>query len=119
MSPSGNNYINFVNASLQLSAISTPQTLAETLPDYGGKSNSSYQALNSLRALHLIKGTVDTMIVECRNSDKANDYATKGWLTVWIDANRNGEFEYEPLTLSDANADDSVIYDYPYSYFSP
>ncbi len=115
VSPSGNNYINFVNASLQLSAISTPQTLAETLPDYGGKSNSSYQALNSLRALHLIKGTVDTMIVECRNSDKANDYATKGWLTVWIDANRNGEFEYEPLTLSDANADDSVIYDYPHT----
>ena len=110
-SPSGNAYINFVNASLQCPAINTPSLLAETLPDYGGQSPSSYQALGTLRALHLVKGTVDTMIVECQNSDKSNDNTTKGWLSIWIDVNRDGHFEYMPLLLGEDSAD----YTYPYT----
>ena len=111
VSPSGNSYINFVNASLQTPAINTPTLLAETLPDYGGQSNSSYQAINTLRALHLVKGTVDTMIVECQNSDKSNDNTTSGWLSIWVDVNRDGHFEYMPLLLGEDSAD----YTYPYT----
>ena len=109
--PSGNNYINFVNASLLKPAISTPQTIAETLPDYGGQSPSSYQSLNSLRSLHLVKGTVDTMIIECRNSDRSNDITTKGWLTVWVDVNRDGVFQFTPLEV----VTDTFDYSYPYT----
>ena len=111
VSPSGNKYINFVNSSLQCAAINVPSMLAETLPDYGGKSDGSYQGLNTLRALHLVKGTVDTMIVECQNSDRSNDFDTRGWLSIWIDVNRDGHFEYMPLLITDDSAD----YSYPYT----
>ena len=111
VSPSGNKYINFVNASLQTPAINNPQTLATTLPDYGGKGASTMQGLNTLRALHLTKGTVDTMIVECFNSDKSDDFTTSGWLSVWIDVNRDGNFEYMPNWITEDSAD----YNYPYT----
>lgn len=107
VSPAGHNYINFANASLQKAAISTPQILDTELPDYSG--NADVQLLGTLRALHLVKGVEDTMIVECRNSDRSNDITTSGWLTIWIDADRDGEFRYEPLEV----ADDTLIYDYP------
>ena len=111
VSPSGNKYINFVNATLQTSAINTPQTLATPLPDYGGKGASTMQSLGSLRALHLTKGSVDTMIVECMNSDRYNDYDTKGWLSIWIDINRDGHFKYMPFEY----VEDSLDYNYPYT----
>lgn len=109
VSPAGHKYINFTNASLQTLSVTTPQTLDEIVPDYNG--NADVQSLGSLKALHLIKGTVDTMIVECQNSDKSNDVTTRGWLSVWVDVNRDGHFEYMPLLL----AGDSADYTYPYT----
>lgn len=109
VSPAGHNYINFVNASLQKPAISAPQTISDVIPDYDGNANG--QQLGTLRALHLVKGTLDTMIVECRNNDKSNDITTKGWLTVWIDADRDGAFKYEPLEV----VTDTFDYSYPYT----
>ena len=100
-----------MNATLQTSAINTPQTLATPLPDYGGKGASTMQSLGSLRALHLTKGSVDTMIVECMNSDRYNDYDTKGWLSIWIDINRDGHFKYMPFEY----VEDSLDYNYPYT----
>lgn len=107
----GQNYINFVNSSLQIGAINNPQTLAEPLPDYGG--NTFNQQLGELRALHLIKGTVDTMTVEVMSSDKSFDNTTSGWLSIWIDADRDGSFRYAPYTVY-TSPDDSVLFDsYP------
>ncbi len=109
VSAAGHKYINFVNASLLNPAISTPQAIDEVLPDYNG--NADVQNLGTLRALHLVKGTVDTMIVECDNSDRSSDFETKGWLSVWIDVDRDGAFKYEPNQITDDSAD----YNHPYT----
>lgn len=107
VSPAGHKYINFVNASLVNGAINVP-TLIDSLPlpDYGGTANA--QHLGELRALHLVKGTSDTMIVEVNNSDKGNDDATSAWLSVWIDLDRDGHFTFLPEEV------DSIMhYEYP------
>ena len=98
INPAGHNYINFTNAGSQNGVISTPLTIQTPLPDYGGTTNA--QSVGELRALHVVKSTVDTMIVECRNSDRSNDYTTKGWLSVWVDINRDGEFNYNPDSIA-------------------
>lgn len=109
VSPAGHDYINFVNASRQLGAISTPQTLdtISSLKDYGG--SVAPQSLGELRALHLVKGTVDTMIVESINGDKPDDRSTSGWLSVWIDIDRDGTFLWNPVNPGTDSAD----YSYP------
>lgn len=112
VSAAGHNYINFTNATFQNGAINTPATILNRIPDYGGKLD--VQGLGSLRALHLVKGTQDTMIVEVHNSDKSNDITTFGWLSVWIDVNRNGEFDYNPATIQ-VGTSDSIIDEYPYT----
>ncbi|MCR4828518.1 MAG: hypothetical protein K5864_03545 [Bacteroidales bacterium] len=42
--------------------------------------------------LHMIKGTQDTMIIEVANSDDYSDYNTSGYLSVYIDYDRDGTF---------------------------
>lgn len=112
VSPAGHDYINFTNANSQSGVISDPSTILDYIPDYGGKLD--VQSIGSLRALHLVKGTQDTMIVECRNSDRANDFGTTGWLSVWIDVDRDGQFKYEPLTQTIDGVD--TVYDgYPFT----
>lgn len=44
--------------------------------------------------LRLIKGTTDTLIIECANSDNYNDKSTMGVVTVYIDDNRDSRFEF-------------------------
>lgn len=108
VSAAGHTYINFVNASRGLGAISTPETIDTiVLKDYGGSVEP--QALGELRALHLVKGTVDTMIVEAVAGDKTDDRDTKGWLSVWIDADRDGSFRWNPVNPNTDSAD----YGYP------
>ena len=109
VSPAGHTYINFTNASLANGAINVP-TLIDSLPlpDFGGTANA--QQIGELRALHLVKGTSDTMIVEVNSSDKSNDDATSGWLTVWIDINRDGAFTFAPEEI-----DSITHYEYPYT----
>jgi hypothetical protein len=110
---SGHKYINFTDAQHSVGVISTPQTLANGLPDYGGTTNA--QQIGELRALHLIKGTTDTMIVECANSDRSDDFNTPGWLSVWVDMNRDGYFQYTPKVEHLASGDSIVHYEYPYT----
>lgn len=109
VSPAGHMYINFTNASLSNSSITVPASIeGDPLPDFGGTANA--QQLGELRALHLVKGTTDTMIVEVNNSDKGNDNATTAWLSVWIDVDRDGSFAFDPLEV------DSVTdFSYPYT----
>ena len=110
VSAAGHDYINFVDASRTNNAISQPASInGDPLPDYGGTENA--QQLGELRALHLVKGISDTMIVEVNNSDKANDFSTRGWLTVWIDIDRDGEFRFDVDDPSDSTA----IFDYPFT----
>lgn len=109
VSPAGHKYINFTNATMNKTAIVNPATIDTiVLPDYGGTANA--QQVGELRALHLVKATSDTMIVEVNNSDKGNDDATKAWLSVWIDLDRDGHFSFLPEEI------DSVMhYEYPYT----
>ncbi len=120
-SPIGHTYINFVNATsvvgnvglgdnvlMPAGAIASPDLIYDGVQDYGG--NVSMQGVGQLRALHLVKGTMDTMTIECANTDRSNDFSTGGWVTVYIDQDRDGFFSYFPLTEND-----TVIYDYPYT----
>ena len=68
------------------------------------------QGVGQLRALHVVKGTNDTMIVECANTDRSNDYSTGGWLTVFIDQDRDGFFSFFPEEIGE-----SLNYSYPYT----
>lgn len=112
VSPSGNSYINFINASMQNGVINNPAMLEEPLHDFGGKT--VMQGLGNIRALHLTKGTVDTMTIEVRNSDNSSDFSTRAWMSVWIDVNRDGSFEFNPLVIP-VGSTDSLVYDYPYT----
>mgnify|MGYP002852588203 CR=1 FL=1 len=109
VSPVGHRYLNFTNATSNIGAVNSPSQIINGVQDFGGKT--SMQNIGSLRALHLVKGTTDTMIVECANSDRNYDINTSGWVTVFIDQDRDGEFLYNPLH----NADGTVSYEYPYS----
>ncbi|MBP5516098.1 MAG: T9SS type A sorting domain-containing protein [Bacteroidales bacterium] len=100
VSPVGYSYLNFVNATNELStnnvagAVSSPSEISGGVQDFGG--NVSMQNIGDLRALHLIKGTTDTMIIECANTDRASDNTTEGWVCVYIDQNRDGYFDFNP-----------------------
>ena len=115
VSPAGHTYLNFTNASTNNASINYPTIVDTLLTDYCG--NRNMQNLGQFRALHLTKGTVDTMIVECMNSDRANDVTTQGLLSVWVDVDRDGSFRWSPIHNPDSAADpsDSLIYDYPYT----
>ncbi|MBQ7062368.1 MAG: hypothetical protein IJM88_03650 [Bacteroidales bacterium] len=99
VSPSGNSYINFVNASFLQDIINNPATIADSIiiPDFGGTTNQ--QQLFELRALHMVKGTSDTLVIMVENSDKPDDYATTGWISVWIDMDRDGQFNYDSTVV--------------------
>ena len=108
VSPAGHMYINFTNATMNNGSISVPAIIDSLpLPDYGGTANA--QQLGELRALHLVKGTSDTMIVEVENSDKGNDISTTAWLSVWIDVDRDGSFLFNAMNAPDS----ATMYDYP------
>lgn len=119
--PVGHTYINFVNATsvtgnlglgdyvlMPAGAISSPDLISGGVQDYGG--NVSMQGVGQLRALHVVKGTTDTMTIECANTDRSNDYNTNGWVSVYIDQDRDGQFLFDPL-----EENDTTIYDAPYT----
>lgn len=109
VSSAGHMYINFANATMNNGAISAPATIDTlVLPDYGGTANA--QQVGELRALHLVKGTTDTMIVEVNNGDKGNDFTTKAWLSVWIDIDRDGDFAFAP-----GGTDEEPDFSYPFT----
>lgn len=121
IAPVGFTYLNFVNATnstaniglgdmvlTEAGAIATPSLIYDGVQDYGG--SVSMQGVGQLRALHVVKGTNDTMIVECANTDRSNDYSTGGWLTVFIDQDRDGFFSFFPEEIGD-----SLNYSYPYT----
>ena len=113
--PAGHAYLNFTNSSTNNASINYPTVVDTLLTDYCG--NRNMQNLGQYRALHLTKGTVDTMIVECMNSDRAGDMTTSGWLSVWVDVDRDGSFRWSPMHNPDSTADpsDSLLYNYPYT----
>ncbi len=114
VAPAGHKYINFTNATFQNAIINNPSMIQEPLQDFGGKTD--VQGIGSLRALRLVKGTQDTMIVECMNSEKSNDFSTKGWLSVFIDVDRDGSFRFSPETYQVGTpAVDSISYAYPFT----
>lgn len=121
IAPVGHTYINFVNATshtenvdlgdnvlVSAGAVATPDLIAGGVQDYGG--NASVQNVGDLRALHVIKGTTDTMIIECANSDRSNDFETGAWVSVYIDQDRDGYFLFFPQ-----GSGDSIDYSYPYT----
>lgn len=57
--------------------------------------------------LRLIKGASDTMVVTVANGDDPSDYATGGYLTVYIDYNRDGVFQLADTVI---NGTDTTFY---------
>lgn len=57
--------------------------------------------------LRLVKGTTDTMLIDLANSSRHSDYNSQGFLSVYIDYNRDGYF-YEGQEYY--NADGTISY---------
>lgn len=53
-------------------------------------------------AVELHRGTRDTLMISCENFEKPNDSTTKGFVTVYIDWNRNGVFDANEKIFSDS-----------------
>lgn len=62
--------------------------------------------------LRLIKGTTDTMIITVANSDNHGDFTTGGFVTVFIDYNRDGVFQdANPLEMQPGDTTEIIFGD--------
>ncbi len=70
-------------------------------------------------AMHITKGTTDTLMIGVTNSDNLIDTATRGYITIYIDYNRSGHYEpYEIIdtVLVKAGSIAKIPYSYPFTY---
>lgn len=80
------------NTGLDITRVSFTN-LDNFVPEVGHSYLNFGNYLNpEVEPLHLIKGTTDTMLIEVANSDNHADYNTEGFITVYIDYNRDGYF---------------------------
>ena len=54
-----------------------------------------------MEAMEVHRGTNDTLIITCEKFENINDSTTKGWVTVYIDWNRNGTFDNNERIFAD------------------
>ncbi len=70
-------------------------------------------------ALPIIKGTTDTLMIGITNSDNLIDTATAGYLTIYVDYNRDGKyssFEFIDTLPVKAGSIAKIPYSYPFTY---
>lgn len=60
--------------------------------------------------LRLQKGSTDTMVITVANSDDHSDYNTGGYLTVYIDYNRDGVFSVPDTTLDEPALYSEIVF---------
>ncbi len=100
------------------------QTVSPTGHDwinFAQLSSPSFEA-NGHQTLYLTKGTTDTLVIGVTNSDDITDTSTNGYLTVYIDYNRNGVYDtasfmelVDTVHIKAGNLV-KIPFSYPYTY---